>query len=70
MKVYIVATIAEGYTTHDLQRPRVISAHDNIYAAETVRKVVGGPSLVFEVEMDYVPPGIRQDAMQLFNTVI
>jgi len=70
MKVYIVARTIEGYAKEDPLKADVISVHEDHYAAETVKRVAGGTARVFEVELNTVPSGIRDDAMNLFNVVI
>jgi hypothetical protein len=70
MKVYVVSSIFDGHSLKDLPAPAVVSVHSDKYAAESVRRVVGGPAKVFEIEMDSVPNGIKNDALQLFNVVL
>ena len=70
MKVYVVATVKEGYAKEDPLRPGVVSVHTDKYGADSVKRVYGGTAQVFEVELDHVPPGVRQDAMYLFNMVL
>ena len=70
MKVYVVSCVTEGFAREDPLRPGVVSVHTDRYAADSVKRVYGGTAQVFEMELDHVPPGIRQDAMHLFNMVL